>query len=150
MKKIKVLSAATLCLFAASALADLTPWTDYEPSQEVYMMTTIRVDSNMEDAYLEGLKKTWVPGQEAAKEIGQIKDYSIYRSQLSEAGDFNLVLVVALNSADDMQPTKERYDALMKKMGETFAEESTEYAQKNYPAMRTITGNYMMRKIEMK
>ena len=150
MKLRNALVSVMLSLVAVGAAADLKPWTDYTESDEVYMITTIRVDSNMEDAYLEGIKKTWVPGQEAAKELGQIRDYGIYRSQLSEAGDFNLILVVTLNSAADMQPSKERYDALMKKMGEAFAEESTEYAQKNYPAMRTITGNYMMRKIEMK
>ena len=79
----------------------------------------------MEDAYLEGIKQNWVPGQEAAKELGQINDYGIWRSQMSEAGDFNLILVVTLASAADMQPSKERYDALMKKLGEKFADEST-------------------------
>lgn len=145
-----ILISAALSLVAAGAAADLKPWTDYTESEEVYMITTIKVDSNMEDAYLEGIKQTWIPGQEAAKELGQINDYGIWRSQMSEAGDFNLILVVTLASAADMQPSKERYDALMKKLGEKFADESTEFAQKNYPAMRTITGNYMMRKVEMK
>ena len=143
-------AAAALGLLTITANADLTPWEDYEASQEVYMITTVKVDSNMEDAYLEGIRDTWVPGQEAAKKLGQIRDYGIYRSQMSEAGDFNLILVVTLDSAADMQPSKERYDALMKEMGEKFAKESTEFAQKNYPSMRTITGNYMMRKIEFK
>jgi len=146
----KIVTAASLVFLAGTASADLEPWTDYEASEEVYMVTTVKVDSNMEDAYLEGLKETWVPGVELSKELGQINDWAIYRSQMSEAGDFNLILVVTLDSAADLQPSKERYDAFMKAMGEEEADRTTEYAQKNYPAMREITGNYMMRKINMK
>ena len=150
MNLTKIVCISSLLLVAASANADLEPWKDYEASDEVYLVTTIKVDSNMEDAYLEGLRETWIPGQEAAKELGQINDYSIYRSQFSEAGDFNLILVITLSSAADMQPSKERYDTFMQKVGKEASDRSTEYAQKNYPAMREITGNYMMRKITIK
>jgi len=146
----KILSGIALLALSAMASADLEPFTDYDASQEVYLVTTVKVDSNMEDAYLEGLRETWIPGQEAAKELGQIEDYAIYRSQFSEAGDFNLILVITLSSAADMQPSKERYDAFMAKVGKEASDRSTEYAQKNYPAMRTITGNYMLRKITVK
>lgn len=145
-----IFSIALLLFVATAARADLEPWTDYEASDEVYLVTTVKVASNMEDAYLEGLSQTWIPGNEAAKKLGQIKDYAIYRSQLSEAGDFNLILVVTLASAAEMQPSKERYDALMKEIGKQTADKQTEYAQKNYPAMREITGSYMMRKITVK
>ena len=143
---------ALLASFTVSAVAwaDLTPWEDYEPSEAVYLVTTVKVDSNMGDAYLEGLRQTWIPGNEAAKEIGQIVDYRIYRSQLPESGDFNLILVVELASAADMQPSQERYEAFIKEFGEQASEESTEYAQQNYPAMREITGSYMMREITVK
>ena len=146
----KIVYALPLLFLGAFANADLEPWTDYESSDEVYLVTTIKVDSNMEDAYLEGLRETWIPGNKAAMELGQIKDWSIYRSQFSESGDFNLILVVTLSSAADLQPSKERYDALIEKIGKEASDRSTEYAQKNYPAMREITGNYMMRKIMIK
>jgi hypothetical protein len=139
----KIVCALPFFFFAASANADLEPWTDYEASDEVYLVTTIKVDSNMEDAYLEGLRETWIPGNKAAMELGQIKDWAIYRSQFSEAGDFNLILVVTLSSAADLQPSKERYDALIEKIGKEASDESTEYAHE-------ITGNYMMRKITIK
>lgn len=38
----------------------------------------------------------------------------------------------------------------MKKFGETRNQETTEYAQKNYPAMRELTGQYYMREITLK
>ena len=67
----KIIPAATLLLFGATANADLEPFTDYEESEEVHLVTTIKVDANREDTYLEGLRETWVPGNEVAKELGQ-------------------------------------------------------------------------------
>ena len=73
-----------LLLGSAAAVADLEPWKDYEESQNVWSVTTIRVAPNMDDAYLEGLAKTWVTTNEAAKKLGQIEDYEIYRSDLPQ------------------------------------------------------------------
>ncbi len=56
-------------------------------------MTTVKVDPNIGDVYLEGIKQTW-----------------------------------AVSNADS----------------------STDYAQKNYPAIRKISGDYMMHKITLK
>ena len=39
-----------------------------------------------------------------------------------------------------MRPNKGAYEAFMAKWGEERAQETTEYAQKNSPAMRKITG----------
>ena len=78
-----------LFCFSSSAYADLDPWVDYEPSDAVYSATTIKVDSNMGDAYLEGLANTWVTGNEVAKKLGQIESYRIFRSDLPAGGDFN-------------------------------------------------------------
>jgi hypothetical protein len=146
----KTIAAAALLLVGMAANADLEPWADYEASDEVYMVSAIKVDSNMGDAYLEGLRETWIKGNEVAKELGQIKDYAIYRSQLPDSGDFNLLLVITLESAEFLQPSKERYDAFMEEVGKQAADEMTDFAQENYPAMREITGSYMMRKIDIK
>ncbi|MEM7281635.1 MAG: hypothetical protein AAF438_08405 [Pseudomonadota bacterium] len=140
-----------MTLFVSSmAYADFTPWADYEPSEEVWSVTTIKVDSNMGDAYLEGIANTWVPGNEASKKVGQIEDYWIYRSDMPDSGDFNLLLVVKFANTDALAPTKARYDAFMKEFTQRRADEATEFAQKNYPAMREITGQYIMREIELK
>ena len=60
-------------LVAALAFADLTPWKDYEVSESVWSVTTVKVDSNMGDAYLEGIKATWAAGTDVAIELGQIE-----------------------------------------------------------------------------
>ena len=49
-----------------------------------------------------------------------------------------------------LAPNKARYDAFMKEWGEARNKETTEYAQKNYPAMREITGMYRFREIKLK
>ncbi len=143
--------ALSLLLGSAVAWADLEPFKDYDTSEAVWSVTTIRVDSNMGDAYLEGLAKTWVSTNEIAKKLGQIDEYHIYRSDLPESGDFNLLLVIKFKNAEAAtQPNKAQYDAFMKELGKEKSDEVTQYSQKNYPAMREITGEYMVREITLK
>jgi len=149
--KIKSLSGLLPLMLAASvAYADLEPWKDYEPSEAVWSVTTIRVDANMDDAYLEGLKKTWVSTSEIARKLGQIEEYKVYRSDLPQSGEFNLLLVVKFKNTNALAPSKKLYDDFIKAAGKAVVDETTDYAQENYPAMRTITGQYLMREITFK
>lgn len=145
-----LLAVFSLGIFSSVAIADLEPYKDYDVSDAVWSVTTVRVDPNMDDAYLEGLKKTWVASNEVAKKLGQIESYSIYRSNMPQSGDFNLLLVVKFANTSDLAPNRARYDAFMKAMGEAQSKEATEYSQKNYPGMRTIVGEYQMREITLK
>ena len=61
-----IVLALSMALGSTAAFADLEPWKDYTVSDSVWAVTTIKVYSNMEDAYLEGLKKTWVASSEIA------------------------------------------------------------------------------------
>ena len=133
---------AGVAVFAVSSLAwaDLTPWEDYEVSDAVYSVTTVKVDSNMGDAYLEGLRDTWIPGNKISQELGQIESWSIFRSDLPESGEFNLILVVKFANTSDLAPNKAAYDEFMAKYTEAASDAATEYSQKNYPAMRELTG----------
>ena len=135
---------------SGAAFADLEPYKDYEVSDAVWSVTTVRVDANMDDAYLEGIRNTWASGNKVAMELGQIESWSIFRSDLPQSGNFNLLLIVKFANTSDLAPNKERYDAFMKKFGEERSKETTEYAQKNYPAMRELTGQYLLREITLK
>jgi len=139
-----------LMFLASPVFADLEPWTDYEVSDAVWLVTTVKVDANMGDAYLEGIKQTWAASNEVAKELGQIEEYSIFRSDLENSGSFNLLLVIKFANTADLAPNKERYEAFIEAWGQANADASTEYAQKNYPGMRELTGEYMMREITLK
>jgi len=135
---------------SGAVLADLEPYKDYEVSDAVWSVTTVRVDANMDDAYLEGIRDTWAAGNEVALKLGQLESYSIFRSDLPQSGEFNLLLIVKFANTSDLAPNKARYDAFMKEWGEARSKESTEFAQKNYPGMRTRTGQYLMREITLK
>lgn len=145
-----------LCLAAAAlaggavAYADLRPWKDYTISESVWYVTTIKVAPNMEDVYLEGLKNGWARSMETSKKLGHIEEYRIYMSSTPASGDFNLMLAVRFKDAAAMAPSKERYEAFMKEVGETADKQRTEHAQKVYPTIREITGDYILREITLR
>jgi len=144
-----VLGTLLLLMVSSTALAQLDPWTDYDISNELWNITLVKVDPNMGDDYLEGLRDTWVAANKVAKELGQIEDFAIYRSQLPQSGEVNLFLVVKYADSSKLDPNKAEYDKFMKAWGEAN-EDKTREITKNYPAMREITGEYMVRKIDIK
>lgn len=135
--------------FANIAAADIEAWTDYDISEGVSNVTTVKVDSNMIDKYLEGLSKTWAPANDVAIKLGQIEGYSIFVSELPNSGDFNVVLVTRMKNSGALQPTKDRYDAFMKAWGEENQAVNDEIVP-TYPGIRTITGEYLLREITFK
>ena len=144
-----LLAALLLSLFSTSVLAQLEPYEDYMMSDELWNITMIKVDPNMGDDYLEGLRDTWVAANRVAKELGQIEDFFIYRSQLSESGDANLFLVTKFANSDQLDPNKAEYDKFMQAWGEANRDKTREVT-KNYPSMRKITGEYLLRRIDIK
>ena len=132
------------------AQAQLEPFTDYEISDAVWEIGTIKVKTNAGDHYLEGLKATWVRGAEISKELGYIEDYSIYSSITPESGDFNLLLVTKYASLADMAPSKEKYEAIMDALGQEQADAGSKRALETYPELREITGSYIVHEIDLK
>jgi len=149
MKLKLLLTALLLSVLSTTAMAQLDPFTDYDISDELWNITMIQVDPNMGDDYLEGLRDTWVAANKVAKELGQIEDFHIFRSQLPQSGDANLFLVVKFPNSDSLDPNKEEYDKFMKAWGDAN-ESKTREITKNYPAMRKITGEYLTREITIK
>ncbi|MBT8084163.1 MAG: hypothetical protein HKN35_12510 [Woeseia sp.] len=149
MKLRQLLAVFFLTGFMGVAVADLEPWKDYDLSEGVTNVTTVKVDSNMIDKYLEGLSKTWAPANEIAKELGQIENYWIHVSQLPNSGEFNVVLGVDFANSEALQPTKARYDAFMKEWGEANQAMSDEMVM-TYPDIREIVGEYNMRVVTFK
>lgn len=149
MKLFRLITGVLLAGSMSIAAADLEPWTDYDISEGVSNVTTVKVDSNRIDTYLEGLSKTWAPSNEVAMELGQIESYSIYVSELPNGGDFNVILVVNMKDASALQPTKERYEAFMKAWGEEN-QAMNEKIVPTYPGIRTIVGEYLVREVTFK
>lgn len=139
-----------LALFTAPASAQLQPWEDYEASDSVWIVTHVDLDPGTFGIYLEGLKATWIAANEVAKELGQIKDYAIYSNQFGSADDFDLVLVIELESTDDIAPNRQRYEEFLEAYGQANIDQGNETVLELYNEIRRIQGNYLLRKIEVK
>jgi len=148
--RIKLIMTAFLLTFLSqSVLAQLDAYTDYDISKALWSVTMVKVQPNMSDDYLEGLRDTWVASNKVAKELGQIEDFHIYQSQVGASGDANLLLVVKFTDSSQLEPNKGEYDKFMKAWGEAN-EDKTREITKNYPAMRELTGEYLLREITIK
>ncbi len=148
--RFKLLITALLFVFISqSGLAQLEPFEDYNISGALWNITLVKVDPNMGDDYLEGLKETWVAANKVAKELGQIEDFHIFRSELEQSGDVNLFLVTKFANSAQLEPNKEEYAKFMKAWGDANQERTREIT-KDYPGMRKITGEYLVREITVK
>jgi len=138
-------------LFSFSALAKdrLEIYDDYDLGTEIMTITTVKIDPNMEDVYLAGLRDSWVKAVKIQKELGYVKDWKIYGSDLPTSGEFNMLLVVTFNNSADLEPSKKKYAEFMKKWSEADTKMSNEISAK-YPEVRTLTGEYRMREINLK
>ncbi len=128
------------------ANADLKVYEDYDIGKKVIEMTTVKIDSNMGDKYLEGLRSSLYEGVKIAKKLGYIEDFKIYASELPESGDFNMILMTVYKSGADLEPSKEKYQKFMNEYGKE-REKKSQAVVKTYPEIRTLTGQYRLREI---
>ncbi|AZG35737.1 MAG: hypothetical protein V7771_01305 [Shewanella psychromarinicola] len=149
MKRILITLACVVFSSTLFAKDRLEIYEDYDLGTEIMVITTVKVDPNMSDVYLAGLSGSWVKAVKIEKELGFIKDWKIYASDLPVSGDFNMLLVVTMANGADIEPNKKKYEAFMKKWSEADQKMSNEISAK-YPEVRTLTGEYRMREIMMK
>jgi hypothetical protein len=149
MKIVNIFLLALLVSLNVVAQDRLEMFKDYDLSKEVLSVTTVKVDPNMEDVYLAGLTKSWIKAVKIQKDLGHIKDWNIWASELPQSGDFNLVLTVTFENSQDLDPNKAKYDKFMKIWGEENQKISQETSAK-YPEVRELTGEYRLRKIIFK
>ena len=139
----------TVFSFTTLAQERLEVYQDYDLGTEITVMTTVKIDANMEDIYLAGLRSSWVKAVSIQKELGFIKDWKILASDLPQSGEFNMILMVMFDGAADLEPSKKKYTAFMKKWSEEARKKMNQISAK-YPEVRTITGEYRMREIILK
>ena len=139
----------TVFSFTTLAQERLEVYQDYDLGTEITLITTVKIDANMEDIYLAGLRNSWVKAVGVQKELGFIKDWKILASDLPQSGEFNMILMVMFDSAADLEPSKKKYTAFMKKWSEEARKQMNQIESK-YPEVRTITGEYRMREIILK
>ena len=143
----KILAFGLAVALAAPASAQLKQYTDYTVSDSVSNVSTIKVKENMVEDYLQGIQNTWVASNAVAKQLGQMKDYHVYVSDLPASGEFNVMLVATFANTDDLAPNKARYDAFMRAWGTAHEAATRSTTTTVYPNLREITGEYLMREV---
>jgi hypothetical protein len=144
------LAAAVLLSCSFSASADLEPFKDYVPSKEVWNVTFVKVNPNRLDAYLEGLRQTWLNGCAAQKKAGTALDCYVYVSETIANRDFNVMLVVKAPSAGAGDPDEKRYNQVMADIRAKLAEDKEKQLVQGYDEMRTFFGEQSFRRLEFK
>ncbi len=139
-----------LAMLAAPASAQLKVWEDYEASDSVWVVTHVDLDPGTMGIYLEGLKSTWIAANEVAKELGQIKSYAIYSNQYGADDEFDLILVVEMESTADIAPNRKRYEEFLEAYGQANLDKANEKVLELYNKIRRIKGTYLLRKIDVK
>jgi hypothetical protein len=143
----KLLAFGLAVALATPASAQLKPYQDYMVSDSVSNVSTIKVKENMIEDYLQGIQSTWVASNAVAKQLGQMKDYHVYVSDLPNSGEFNVMLVATFANTNDLAPNKARYDAFMRGWGTQHEAATRTTTTTVYPDLRDITGEYLMREV---
>ena len=123
---------------------------DYVPSKAVWSVTFVKVNPNRIDDYLDGLKQTWVGGCEISKKQGTTEDCSIFLSEASRGGPFNVMLVTKFSNAAMMEPDEARYNKFMGEMRKALDEAKQDKLVEGYEEMRSFFGEMNFRKVEWK
>ena len=142
---------AGLAAFGISALAQGAEiYKDYVPSKAVWTVTFVKVNPNRIDDYLDGLKQTWVGGCEISKKQGTTEDCSIFLSETTRGGPFNVMLVTKFSSAAMMEPDEARYNKFMAETRKALDEAKQDKIVEGYEQMHTFFGGMNVRKVERK
>jgi hypothetical protein len=120
--------------------------------EKVWNVTAIKVLPNLEEQYLNNLKKTWVTGVEAAKKEGLVSDYKILASLTPADSGYNLLLIVEIPNLAAMDATdawRERGKRIEKMVEQSIPEEEAEKISTTvYPEIRKILSEKLLREIK--
>ena len=149
MRKTILLAALAALGLAGNAQA-AEMFKDYVPSKAVWNVTMVKVNPNHIDDYLGGLRQSWMAGCEAGKKAGTLEDCSIFVSETTAGGPFNVMLVQKFTTAAMMEPNQESYNKVMAEVRKTLAEAKEKELVKGYEEYRTFFGEINFRRIEWK
>src|SRR5512137_2004921 len=149
MRKMTMLAA--LAIFGLSASAHATEiYKDYVPSKAVWNVTMVKVTPNRIDDYLGGLRQSWVSGCEISKKQGVIEDCSIFVSETSAGGPFNVMLVQKYASGAMREPDEARYNAFMTEFRKGLEKAKQDALVQGYEEFRSFFGEMDFRRVEWK
>ena len=133
--------ATAIAVTALGTVVFAEPYVDYTPKKGFVHVQFIRVDPNHIDDYLVGLKRTWVPGEEAAKRHGVIDYYGIDVKLNGGDGKANVVLIEHIVNAAMLDPDKARDQAVEKESFAAMPKDQMDAKVKDFDKYRTFVGD---------
>ena len=138
---LKTCLATAVAMTALGSAVFAEPYVDYTPKKGFTHVQFIKVDPNHLDDYIVGLKKTWVPGEEAAKRHGVIDYYGIDVKLNGADGGANVALIEHVVSAAMLDPDKARDQAVEKESFAAMPKDQMDAKVKDFDKYRTFVGD---------
>ncbi|MCB0521209.1 MAG: hypothetical protein H6577_00035 [Lewinellaceae bacterium] len=140
----------TLCAVFFLTAQHAQAQSDVYDSGTVWTLSTIRIDANMDDEYLQRLSKTWKAMMDEAKKEQLILGYKILKGNAANQDDFNLLLMVEYRNLSSMDPDPAR-DAKWKAIRDRIqARPDHQDILQRYGEIRQFFGQKVMREIVLK
>jgi len=141
---------ALVGLFAAVTLGGIATAAD-RPFTEgpVSVVTSVKVEPGMDDAYMSWLQSGWKKSLEAQKAAGIVLAYAVYGTQARSPDEPDLYLVVTYKNMAAFDGLDDRVEPIMEK---TFSATQQQMTQAGIERgkMRTILGSEMIRELVLK
>ena len=135
---------AVITLSGTATAAD-RPYTD----GPVSVVTSVKIEPGMDDAYMSWLQSGWKKSLEAQKAAGIVLGYAVYGTQARSPDEPDLYLVVTYKNMAAFDGLDDRVEPIMEK---TFSATQQQMTQAGIERgkMRTILGSEMIRELVLK
>jgi hypothetical protein len=135
---------AVITLSGTATAAD-RPYTD----GPVSIVTSVKVEPGMDDAYMSWLQSGWKKSLDAQKAAGIVLAYAVYGTQARSPDEPDLYLVVTYKNMAAFDGLDDRVEPIMEKTFNATQQQMTQ-AGVERGKMRTILGSEMIRELVLK
>jgi hypothetical protein len=115
----------------------------------VSIVTSVKTEPGMGDAYMAWLQSNWKKSLEAQKAAGIVLGYAVYGTQARTPDEPDLYLVVTYKNMATFDGLDDRVDPIMEKTFNSTQQQMTQ-ASIERGKMRTILGSEMIRELVLK
>lgn len=115
----------------------------------VSIVTSVKVEPGMDDAYMDWLQANWKKSLEAQKAAGIVLGYAVYSTQARSPNEPDLYLVVTYKDMATFDGLDARVEPIMEKTFSATRQQMTQ-ASIERSKMRTIMGSEMIRELVLK
>lgn len=157
MKKFMRLSGISFLLIGLLSMSTNNAFAQADESTykegSVWNVTYVRTHANMGGDYLKQLSTTWASAMDAFVKAGLIKSYKILSGDAFGEDDFNIMLMMEIESFSrfDPDPAREaKFDAIEKQLQEQMGKEKYDKTVGNYANIRDILGEKTFRELHLK